>query len=104
MGIYLLQGCISWTDYRDDFQFLSLRIIARRTDKSLDRVTNGENVKFKATAVSTYSRFATIVINFICDQISRVNRDVGPRCRIADRIPCHIIDFLYLEYKSREER
>ena len=42
------------------FSFLSLRIIARRTDKPLDRVTNGENVKFKATAVSTYSRFATI--------------------------------------------
>ncbi len=21
MGIHLLQGCISWTDYRDDFQF-----------------------------------------------------------------------------------
>ncbi len=21
MGIYLLQGCISWTDYRYDFQF-----------------------------------------------------------------------------------
>ena len=54
------------------FSFLSLRIIARRTDKLLDRVTNGENVKFKATAVSTYSRFATIVINFICSQISRV--------------------------------
>ncbi len=31
------------------FSFLSLRIIARRTDKLLDRVTNGENVKFKAT-------------------------------------------------------
>lgn len=72
------------------FSFLSLRIIARRTDKLLDRVTNGENVKFKATSGKYIFEIRDDwVINFICSQISRVNCDVGLRCRIADRISCH---------------
>ncbi len=71
------------------FSFLSLRIIARRTDKLLDRVTNGKREVQGNSGKYIFKIRHDWVINFICSQISRVNRDVGPRCRIADRIPCH---------------
>ena len=87
------------------FSFLSLRIIARRTDKLLDRVTNGENVKFKATAVSTYSRFATIgLLILFAAKYQELIAMWGLGVGLLTGYLVMIIDFLYLEYKSREER
>ncbi|CAM4068234.1 ATP synthase subunit I [Bacillus manliponensis] len=87
------------------FSFLSLRIVASKTDKLLDRVTNGKEVKFKATAVSTYSRFATfgLLILFAAKYqhlIAIWSLGVG----LLTGYLVMIIDFLYLQYKSREER
>ncbi|CAG9612078.1 ATP synthase subunit I [Bacillus sp. AFS018417] len=87
------------------FGFLSLRIVAHKTDRLLDRVTQGENVKYKATAVSTYSRLATIGLLIIFAAkyqylIAMWSLGVG----LLTGYLVMIIDFLYLQYKSREER
>lgn len=87
------------------FSFLSLRIVASKTDKLLDRVMGGKEVKFKATAVSTYSRLAVfgLLILFAAKYqhlIAIWSLGVG----LLTGYLVMIIDFLYLQYKSREER
>ncbi|MBO9130068.1 ATP synthase subunit I [Bacillus sp. 165] len=86
--------------------FFGLRLVARRTDKLLDRVTEGKKVKARAKAVSTYSRLATIGLLVILavrykDLIEVWALGIG----LMTGHLVMIIDFLYLQYiKGREER
>lgn len=87
------------------FGFLSLRIVASKTDKLLDRVTEGKDIKFKATAVSTYSRLAFfgLLILFAAkyqQYIAVWSLGLG----LLTAYFVMIIDFYYLQHKSREER
>lgn len=86
--------------------FLSLRLVAFKTDKLLDRVVKGDTkVRFKATAVSTYSRLATIGLLIIFafrykDLVEAWAIGLG----LLTGYLVMIIDFLYLQYTGREER
>ena len=64
-----------------------------------------KNVKFKATAVSTYSRFATIgLLILFAAKYQELIAMWGLGVGLLTGYLVMIIDFLYLEYKSREER
>lgn len=86
--------------------FFSLRIVAFKTDKLLDRVVKGDTkVRFKATAVSTYSRLATMGLLIIFafrykDLVEAWAIGLG----LLTGYLVMIIDFLYLQYSGREER
>ena len=87
------------------FGFLSLRIVAHKTDRLLDRVTQGENVKYKATAVSTYSRLAAIgLLILFAAKYQHLIAVWSLGLGLLTSYFVMIIDFLYLQYKSREER
>ncbi|MDC2866246.1 MULTISPECIES: ATP synthase subunit I [unclassified Bacillus (in: firmicutes)] len=87
------------------FGFLSLRIVAHKTDKLLDRVTQGETVKYKATAVSTYSRLAAIgLLILFAAKYQHLMAMWSLALGLLTGYLVMIIDFLYLQYKSREER
>ncbi|MGF9963969.1 ATP synthase subunit I [Bacillus rhizoplanae] len=87
------------------FGFLSLRIVAHKTDRLLDRVTQGENIKYKATAVSTYSRLAAIgLLILFAAKYQHLMAMWSLGVGLLTGYLVMIIDFLYLQYKSREER
>lgn len=87
------------------FGFLSLRIVAHKTDKLLDRVTQGGTVKYKATAVSTYSRLAAIgLLILFAAKYQHLMAMWSLALGLLTGYLVMIIDFLYLQYKSREER
>ncbi|MFX3624432.1 MAG: ATP synthase subunit I [Ectobacillus sp.] len=114
LAIFVL--CWGFTPYQRVFlglilgtavSFLGLRLVARRTDKLLDRVTKGNTtVRLKATAVSTYSRLAAIgLLIMFAVRYEHLIEFWGLGLGLMAGYLVMIIDFLYLQYiKGREER
>lgn len=88
--------------------FISLRLVARRTDKLIDRVlqTKETNIRFKATAVSTYSRLAAVgLVIIFAVRYEQFIEVWGFALGLMTGYLVMIIDYIYLQYiRGREER
>jgi ATP synthase protein I len=86
--------------------FLGLRLVARRTDKLLDKVTEGKKVRARARAVSTYSRLAAIgLLIILAVKYEELIEVWALGFGLMTGYLVMIIDFLYLQYiRGREER
>ncbi|MCP8967911.1 ATP synthase subunit I [Ectobacillus ponti] len=85
--------------------FFSLRLVARRTDKLLDRVVKGDTkVRLKASAVSTYPRLAIIGLLIIfAVRYEHLIELWGLGIGLMTGQLVMIIDFFYLQYINRRE-
>ncbi|MFD3446680.1 ATP synthase subunit I [Microbacteriaceae bacterium 4G12] len=116
---YILALCVAcwgFTPYKRVFlglilgtivSFIGLRLVAKKTDKLLDRVTEGQtNIRFKATAVSTYSRLAAMgLLILFAVKYEHLIEVWSLGLGLMTAYVVMIIDFLYLQYiRDREER
>ncbi len=88
--------------------FVSLSLVAKRTDKLMERVlkTKETKIRYKATAVSTYSRLAaTGLVILFAVQYPHYIEVWGFALGLMTGYLVMIIDYIYLQYiKGREER
>ncbi|WP_028400662.1 ATP synthase subunit I [Ectobacillus panaciterrae] len=86
--------------------FMSLRLVAWKTDKLLDRVEQGnEKIRFKANAVSTYPRLAAMgLVIIFAVRYQHLMETWSLGLGLMTGYLVMIIDFLYLQYIGREER
>lgn len=88
--------------------FVSLSLVAKRTDKLMDRVlkTKETQIRYKATAVSTYSRLAAIgLVILFAVRYPQYIEVWGFALGLMTGYLVMIIDYIYLQYiKGREER